>query len=155
MGANLGTTLTAWIIAAVGKFSISKIAIPIIGIGLPIFFIGKDRLKNFGEALIGFGLLFFGLSLLKDSVPDADTVTAQAARFKDLIQGLSGYGYGSYLIFLLIGIVLTLIVQSSSAAMAITVTFAIQGWIGFEESAFIVLGENIGTTVTAWLASLG
>src|SRR6056297_3505509 len=69
MGANLGTTLTAWIIALVGKFSLSKIAIPIIGVGLPFFFVGKDRWRSFGESLIGFGLLFFGLGLLKNSVP--------------------------------------------------------------------------------------
>ena len=155
MGANLGTTVTAWFIAAVGKFSLSSVAIPIIGVGLPIFFIGKDRIKNFGEAMIGFGLLFLGLGLLKDAVPDVDAVKEQAAQLQGLIKNLAGRGYFSYLVFLGVGVLLTLIVQSSSAAMAITVTFAINGWIGFEESAFIVLGENIGTTVTAWLAALG
>ncbi len=155
MGANLGTTITAWIIAAVGKFSLSAVAIPIIGVGLPIFFIGKNKIKSFGEATIGFGLLFLGLGLLKDAVPDVATVQEQAAQFQGVIESISGHGYFSYFIFLIIGIALTLIVQSSSAAMAITVTFAMNGWIGFEESAFIVLGENIGTTVTAWLASLG
>jgi len=164
MGANLGTTLTAWIIAWVGKISIAKIALPIIGVGLPVFFVGKDRVRSMGEALIGFGLLFYGLGLLKDAVPDlksmveagADTAEhATAVSVQEFIGGLSGHGYGSLLIFLLIGIVLTLIVQSSSAAMAITVTMAINGYIGFEESAAVVLGENIGTTVTAWLASMG
>ncbi len=164
MGANLGTTLTAWIIAWVGKISIAKIALPIIGVGLPVFFVGKDKVRSFGEALIGFGLLFYGLGLLKDAVPDlksmvdagADTAAhATAVGVQEFIGGLSGHGYGSLLIFLLIGIVLTLIVQSSSAAMAITVTMAINGYIGFEESAAVVLGENIGTTVTAWLASMG
>lgn len=155
MGANLGTTITAWIIAAVGKFSLSSIAIPIIGIGLPIFFIGKNRAKSLGEATIGFGLLFLGLGLLKEAVPDVDAVKEQAIHFQGIIQNLGGHGYVSNLLFLCVGVVLTLAVQSSSAAMAITVMFAINGWIGFEESAFIVLGENIGTTVTAWLASLG
>ena len=161
MGANLGTTLTAWIIAAVGKFPIADIALPIIGIGLPFLFIGKNKAKALGEVMIGFGLLFFGLGLLKDAVPDvkgmlADQAMAEQARaVQAQISSLSGYGYGSLLIFLAIGVVLTLIVQSSSAAMAITVTLALNGWIGFEESAAIVLGENIGTTVTAWLASLG
>lgn len=163
MGANLGTTITAWIIAAVGKFSLSKIAIPIIGIGLPILFIGKNRIKSFGEAAIGFGLLFFGLGLLKEAVPDVkgmlasenEAIVAQAEQFLGIIKNLSGHGYGSYLIFLVLGMLLTLVVQSSSAAMAITVTLAMNGWIGFEESAFVVLGENIGTTVTAWLAALG
>lgn len=163
MGANLGTTLTAWIIATIGKFSLSKVAIPIIGIGLPIFFIGKNRWKSFGEVLIGFGLLFFGLHLLKESVPDVKSMLnsadpalkAQASQIQDFIQNLSGKGYLSVALFLGLGVLLTLIVQSSSAAMAITVTLAIQGWIGFHESAAIVLGENIGTTVTAWLASIG
>ncbi len=163
MGANLGTTLTAWIIATIGKFSLSSIAIPIIGIGLPVFFIGRNRWKSFGEVLIGFGLLFFGLHLLKESVPDVKSmlqstdpaIKAQAVRMQEFISSLSGHGYLSIATFLCFGIILTLVVQSSSAAMAITVTLAIQGWIGFHESAAIVLGENIGTTVTAWLASLG
>ncbi|MCB1065141.1 MAG: Na/Pi cotransporter family protein [Verrucomicrobiae bacterium] len=159
MGANLGTTLTAWIIATIGKFSLSKIALPIIGIGLPIFFIGKNRWKSFGEVLIGFGLLFYGLHLLKESVPDVgaliDSANSTAQGIQDFITGLSNRGYLSILVFLTFGVILTLVVQSSSAAMAITVTLAIQGWIGFEESAAIVLGENIGTTVTAWLAAIG
>lgn len=162
MGANLGTTVTAWIIAFVGKFSISKIAIPIVGIGLPFLFIGKDRWKHLGEVLIGFGLLFNGLGLMKKAVPDVKAMlastdpsdVANAEWIQNLVETMSGHGYGSILIFLFIGIMLTLIVQSSSAAMAITVTFAMNGWIGFEESAAIVLGENIGTTVTAWLAAL-
>ena len=163
MGANLGTTLTAWIIATIGKFSLSTVALPIIGIGLPLFFVGKNRFKSFGEVLIGFGLLFYGLFLLKESVPDVksmlastdEAVRAQAESIRAFIEGVSGKGYVSVVIFLMIGVLLTLMVQSSSAAMAITVTLAIQGWIGFHESAAIVLGENIGTTVTAWLASIG
>ena len=163
MGANLGTTMTAWIIAMIGKFSLSDVAIPIIGIGLPLFFVGKNRWKSFGEVLIGFGLLFYGLFLLKDSVPDINSMLSstdvavqdQAKGIQSFISNFSGNGYPSILTFLIIGILLTLVVQSSSAAMAITVTMAIQGWIGFEESAAIVLGENIGTTVTAWLASIG
>lgn len=163
MGANLGTTITAWIIASVGKFSLAKIAIPIIGIGFPLVFIGRKRWKSMGEAVVGFGLLFMGLGLLKKSVPDVKEMlkssdpdaVATAEWIQGFVENLSGFGYGSILIFLLFGIVLTLIVQSSSAAMAITITFALNGWIGFEESCAIVLGENIGTTVTAWLASLG
>ncbi|NNE92679.1 MAG: Na/Pi cotransporter family protein [Verrucomicrobiales bacterium] len=164
MGANLGTTLTAWIIATVGKFSLSKIALPIIGLGLPFFFVGKNKLKSFGQVLIGFGLLFYGLHLLKESVPDlkvmiaddaTDAMKAQAKEIQDFIARFSGKGYLSALFFLAVGVLLTLIVQSSSAAMAITVTITIQGWISFQDSAAIVLGENIGTTVTAWLASIG
>jgi len=163
MGANLGTTLTGWIIATVGKFSLSKIALPIIGVGLPLIFVSKPKIKNLGEVLVGFGLLFFGLSELKEAVPDvksllkskepADQLLVQDVQA--LIEQLNSHGFGSVLIFLVIGVLLTLLVQSSSAAMGITIIVAINGWINFEIAAAIVLGENIGTTVTAWLASLG
>lgn len=167
MGANLGTTITAWIIAVVGKFSVSAYAIPIVGVGFPLIFVGKNQWKSLGETIVGFGLLFMGLGLLKDSVPNVkklladamssgDTATVDTVhKIQEAVTWLSGFGFGSILIFLIIGIVLTLVVQSSSAAMAITITLASQGWIGFEESCAIVLGENIGTTVTAWLAALG
>lgn len=167
MGANLGTTITAWIVAVVGKFSISSIALPLIGVGLPFVFIGKDKAKSWGELLLGFGLVFFGLGLLRDSVPDlqmmmkTDPLTADAIR--DIVTWMGDRGFGSVLLYLAGGIVLTLMVQSSSAAMAITITCALNGWLGdlsdpvtvFRNSAAIVLGENIGTTVTAWLAALG
>lgn len=169
MGANLGTTVTAWIIAVVGKFSIAKVALPIIGVGLPLFFIGKNKTKSLGEVFIGFGLLFFGLGLLKKSVPDVkgslksgDMETVEM--IQNFIEMINGFGFGSIVLFMIAGVILTLVVQSSSAAMAITITCATQGWLGdldaepmvvFQNSAAIVLGENIGTTVTAWLASLG
>ncbi len=165
MGANLGTTITAWIVAWIGKFSISAIALPIIGVGLPLFFIGKQKLKATGETLIGFGLLFEGLHFLKKAVPDLKGGVHANEQLQETIQNiiaqLNGYGFGSIILFLIAGILLTLIVQSSSAAMAITITCAWNGWLGddpfqvFQYSAAIVLGENIGTTVTAWLASIG
>lgn len=168
MGANLGTTTTAWIVALIGKFEVAKVALPMIGIGLPMFFIGKDRGKSWGETLIGFGLLFFGLGLLKDSVPDLRTMLAtepDTAKFvESILTTINGHGFATVAMFLVLGLVLTLIVQSSSAAMAITITCALNGWLGdvnadplgvFQNSAAIVLGENIGTTVTAWLAALG
>jgi phosphate:Na+ symporter len=167
MGANLGTTITAWIVASIGKFSLTGIAIPIVGIGFPLFFVGKGRAKAMGEFIVGFGLLFLGLSLLKEAVPDLkagiakeqDQSAIDAIRY--WIGLINGYGYFSYILFMIGGIILTLIVQSSSAAMAITITCAINGWFAdneydsFRISAAVVLGENIGTTVTAWLASLG
>jgi phosphate:Na+ symporter len=163
MGANLGTTLTGWIIATIGKFSLSKIALPIIGIGLPLVFATKPKLKHTGEFLVGFGLLFFGLSELKNAVPDVKSLLKSSDPADQLlvqdIQGvieyLNSFGFGSVLIFLVIGVFLTILVQSSSAAMGITIIVAINGWINFEIAAAIVLGENIGTTVTAWLASIG
>ncbi len=165
MGANLGTTITAWLVAWIGKFSISAITLPIIGIGLPLFFVGKAKAKATGETLIGFGLLFTGLSYLKKSVPDLKGGVKENAQLQETIQNiiesLNGMGFGSTILFLIAGILLTLIVQSSSAAMAITITCAWNGWFGpdpyeaFKISAAVVLGENIGTTVTAWLASIG
>jgi phosphate:Na+ symporter len=166
MGANLGTTVTAWIVASIGKFSVTKIALPIIGCGLPLFFVGKGKWKSIGEVLIGFGLLFFGLGELKEAVPDlksavksGDTQTIDTLR--GIVEWIQATGFMSVILFMCAGVVLTLVVQSSSAAMAITITFAMQGWLGddpmvaFKNSAAIVLGENIGTTVTAWLASIG
>lgn len=166
MGANLGTTVTAWIVASIGKFSVTKIALPIIGCGLPLFFVGKGKWKSIGEILIGFGLLFFGLGELKGAVPDLKG--AVKAGDQDTINALLGVvdwiqntGFMSVIFFMCAGVILTLVVQSSSAAMAITITFAMNGWLGddpmtaFKNSAAIVLGENIGTTVTAWLASIG
>ena len=163
MGANLGTTLTGWIIASIGKFSLSKIALPIIGIGLPFVFMSKPKFKHTGEFLVGFGLLFFGLSELKNAVPDVKSLLksadpgdqAMVADIQGVIEYLNSFGFGSVIIFLVIGVLLTILVQSSSAAMGITIILAINGWINFEIAAAIVLGENIGTTVTAWLASIG
>ncbi len=165
MGANLGTTLTAWIIAWVGKFSIAKIAVPIIGVGFPLFFVGKGKWKSLGEFILGFGLLFLGLGLLKGAVPDLKSGVKADQDVISTIQYwiglLSNKGYLTYVLFMIAGIILTLLVQSSSAAMAITITCASAGWFGtdsfeaFKISAAVVLGENIGTTVTAWLASLG
>ena len=166
MGANLGTTVTAWIVATIGKFSLTGIAVPIVGIGFPIYFIGKGKWKSAGEFIVGFGLLFLGLSLLKEAVPDLksgianeqDASAVESIRY--WIGLIGGKGYLSYVFFMIGGIILTLIVQSSSAAMAITITCAINGWFSedafesFRISAAVVLGENIGTTVTAWLASL-
>ena len=168
MGANLGTTVTAWIVAIVGtKVSVSAFALPLIGVGLPFVFIGKDKGKSFGEMLLGFGLVFFGLGLLKDSVPDLrelmETDPGTAEMVRNIVTWMGGRGFVSTLLYLFGGIVLTLLVQSSSAAMAITITCALNGWLGdlsdpmmvARNSAAIVLGENIGTTVTAWLAALG
>lgn len=168
MGANLGTTITAWIVAVVGKFNVSDIALPLIGIGLPFVFIGKDKGKSWGEMLLGFGLVFFGLGLLKDSVPDVKMLMQEdptmAATIESIVTWMGGRGFASVLLYLVGGVALTLLVQSSSAAMAITMTCALNGWLGdvsadpigvFQNSAAIVLGENIGTTVTAWLAALG
>ncbi len=151
MGANLGTTATAWLIAIFAfKFSISSLALPMIGIGVFLTFVKKSEWKNLGEFMVGFGLLFMGLDFLKDSMPD---MQADSAIF-EWIQRYTDLGFLSVLIFLGFGVVLTLIVQSSSVAIAITITMAAKGWFGFELAAAIVLGENIGTTITAIIASI-
>lgn len=152
MGANIGTTVTTWIVSFFGfRFKIQAIALPLIGIGLPFFFSKKKKRREWAEVLIGFGLLFLGLSFLKDAVPDINS-------HPDILQFVTNFtdrGLLSYLIFVALGALLTVAVQSSSAAMAITVTMAYKGWIDFPTAALIVLGENIGTTITAYLASLG
>ena len=151
MGANIGTTITAWLISIVGfKVKIASYALPIIAIGFPLMFFNREKIKFWGEVLVGFALLFMGLALLKDSVPDLKSnpqILEFLSRYTDL-------GYLSILLFVLIGTGLTVIVQSSSAAMALTLVMANNGWIPFELAAAMVLGENIGTTITANLAAL-
>ena len=151
MGANIGTTITAWLVSLIGfKFSIANIAIPLIGFSLLFIFSKNDRRKSIGEVMVGFSLLFIGLEYLKNSVPDIKYNP-------EMLQFLTDYtnmGYGSILLFLLIGSILTVIVQSSSATMAITLIMLSQGWISFEIGAAMVLGENIGTTITANIAGL-
>lgn len=152
MGANIGTTVTTWIVSFVGfKFKIAAIALPMIGIGLPLFFSKHRMRREWAEVFIGFGLLFLGLSFLKDSVPDINN----HPEIFQFVKDFTGRGILSYVVFVLIGAGLTVAVQSSSAAMAITVTMAYKGWIDFPTASMIVLGENIGTTITAYLASIG
>ena len=152
MGANIGTTLTGWLIAILGfKFKIASIALPAIGIGLPLIFSKVTKRKNIGEIFVGFGLLFLGLKFLKNSVPDIKNNP-------EVLEFLSSYtdlGILSIFIFIAVGVILTITVQSSSAAMTITITMAFKGWIDFPTAAALILGENIGTTITAYLASLG
>ena len=151
MGANLGTTTTFWIIAFLGfKFSMSTIALPAVGFGVAMIFFRNPKLRDSGEALIGFGILFLGLSFLKDSVPDVKSDPEMFA----FLANWTGYGLGSVAIFFLFGVVLTVVVQSSSVAGAITLTLAAKGWIDFESAAAIILGENVGTTITANIAAL-
>ncbi len=151
MGANTGTTLTAWIVSIVGfQFRITDIALPAIAIALPMYFAKSRRFRETADILIGFGLLFLGLDLMKEAVPDIGA-NPEALAF---LRHWAGFGFWSVLIFIVVGGLLTIVVQSSSAAVTITITMAFRGWIDFPIAAAIVLGENIGTTVTAYLASL-
>ena len=151
MGANIGTTVTAWIIATLGfKVSLSFLSLPLIGISFPLFFSKNSVRKSWGEFIIGFAILFIGLQFLKESVPgingDSDALNFLSS-FTDL-------GMVSTLIFVLVGTILTIIIQSSSATMALTLVMTYNGLIPFDLAAAMVLGENIGTTVTANLAAL-
>lgn len=151
MGANIGTTITAWLISILGfKVKISTIALPIIAIGFPLMFSKKTNLKAWAEVLIGFALLFMGLDELKHAVPDLK----QNPSFLSFLADYADQGYFSTIIFIGVGTILTLVVQSSSAAMALTLVMCFEGYIPFELAAAMVLGENIGTTITANLAAL-
>lgn len=150
MGANIGTTVTAWIISLLGfKFDIASLSIPLFLVGFALMQSKKDKHHNMGEFVIGFSLLFLGLSTIKASVPDLRE-TPEVLAF---IQNWTSFGFGSTLIFVVVGTILTLVLQSSSATMAITLIMLNQGWIPFEMGAAMVLGENIGTTITANIAA--
>ncbi len=150
MGANIGTTVTAWLISLLGfKADISILAVPLMAIGFIMSISKKERNKNLSEFIIGFALLFLGLSLMKESVPDL----RKTPEILSFIKDWSSLGFGSVLIFLLFGTVLTLVLQSSSATMALTLIMMSMGWIPFHMGAAMVLGENIGTTITANIAA--
>jgi len=151
MGANIGTTITAWLISILGfKVKMSAIALPLVGAGFLLSFSKHEKRQHFGLFLVGFALLFIGLQFLKDSVPDIGA-HPQTLEF---LRSYTQMGYLSILLFLLIGTVLTLIIQSSSATMALTLLMTHQGWIPFDMACAMVLGENIGTTITANLAAI-
>lgn len=151
MGANLGTTTTAWIIAALGfKLELSSLALPLVGFGVIISFCKKPGWRSTGELFVGLGLLLMGLDFLKSSVPDMNPESAAL----EWLQRYSNMGFLSVLLFLMFGVLFTIIVQSSSVAVAITITMAAKGWIDLDLSAAIILGENIGTTITANIAAI-
>ena len=151
MGANIGTTITAWLITILGfKVSMSAIALPLVGLGFLFTFAKKENLKNWGGFIIGFAILFIGLQFLKDAVPDIK----QNPEILEFLKRYTDSGFWSILLFLAIGTLLTIIIQSSSATMALTLIMTAQGWIPFPLAAAMVLGENIGTTITANLAAI-
>ena len=150
MGANIGTTITAWMVSLLGfKADISVLAVPMMLFGFLFSNSKKNQNRNIGELIVGFALLFLGLSFMKESVPDLK----QTPEVLEFVTQWSGYGFWSVLIFLGVGTVLTLILQSSSATMAITLIMLSMGWIPFPMACAMVLGENIGTTITANIAA--
>ena len=150
MGANIGTTVTAWLVSWLGfKADISILAVPLMLLGFIFSNSKKNQRQNIGELIVGFCLLFLGLSFMKESVPDLNE-TPQVLEF---VRSWAGHGFGSVLIFLAFGTVLTLVLQSSSATMAITLIMLSMGFIPFDMACAMVLGENIGTTITANIAA--
>ena len=150
MGANIGTTVTAWLVSWLGfKADISILAVPLMALGFVLSISKKSQRRNISELIVGFSLLFLGLSLMKNSVPDLSSTPETLA----FIKGWQGHGFGSVLIFLVFGTVLTLVLQSSSATMALTLIMLNMGWIRFDMACAMVLGENIGTTITANIAA--
>lgn len=151
MGANIGTTVTAWLISLLGfKFSISYISLPLIGISFPFLFSKSKKRKSVAELIIGFAMVFLGLDFLKETLPDIQ-------ENPEILGFLSSYttmGIWSVLLFLSIGTILTFVIQSSSATMALTLVMCNNGWISFDMAAAMVLGENIGTTITANIAAI-
>ena len=151
MGANVGTTFTAWVIALFGfKVNISAFVLPLIGVSIPLLFTKKSRNKSIGEFLIGFAFLFMGLDMISKYVPDLQSNPEMFA----FLQHYASMGYGSVLIFVSVGLILTMIIQSSAATFAITLIMCSKGWIDFPLSCALVLGSNIGTTITPLLASM-
>lgn len=153
MGANIGTTVTAWIISAVGfKVNISAFAIPLLAIGMPLLFSNKSSRKSVGEFVFGFSFLFMGLAFLQEA--------ATAMNIGDMVAGMLSHveqdSFFTILLFVFVGAIVTMIVQASAATMAITLMLFgmnIPGF-GFEQAAALAMGQNIGTTITAFMASL-
>ena len=154
MGANIGTTVTAWIISAIGfRVNIAAFALPLLGIGLPMVFSGKSKRKSIGEFVFGFSFLFMGLSYLNKSAEALELGNIVA----NMLAGWAGNGgFFTILLFVFVGAVVTMIVQASAATMAVTLMLfdmQIPGF-GFELAAALAMGQNIGTTITAFIASM-
>lgn len=151
MGANIGTTATAWIIATLGfQFDLASLSVPLIALGFALMMMNSARRKTIGQMIIGFALLFIGLGMLKNAVPDLNS-SPEALSF---VKSWTQYGFWSILIFIGVGAVLTMILQASAATMALTLVMVNFGWIPFDMAAAMVLGENIGTTITVNLAAI-
>ena len=152
MGANVGSTFTTWIVAFFGfKVDMTVICFPILAFAVPLLFFKRSTTKSVGEFLIGFVFLFLGLAAISRYVPDL----SQSPEIFESLKHYTSMGYASLLLFFLVGLVVTMIVQSSAATFAIMLIMGTKGWIPFDMACAIVLGSNVGTTITPLLASLG
>ncbi|MDO4320627.1 MAG: Na/Pi cotransporter family protein [Bacteroidales bacterium] len=150
-GANVGTTFTAWIIALFGfKVDVSVVILPLIGLAVILLFSNKSRAKSIGEFLIGFALLFMGLNMISNYVPDLQSNPEMFA----YLRNYASMGIWSIILFMLVGLIVTAIIQSSAATFAIVLIMCSKGWITFDLACAVVLGSNIGTTITPLLASM-
>lgn len=151
IGANIGTTVTGWLVSVVGfKLVISEYSVPLFVIGVPLLFVKTGKWRYWGEFIIGFATLFLGLGFMREAVP----VLNEDPMILEWLKNFTAYGVWSNLFFVIIGLVISVLVQSSSVAMAITLTMCAQGWMPFEVAAALILGENIGTTSTALISSI-
>lgn len=151
MGANIGTTITAWLVTLLGfKFSIVAMCLPIIAIATPL--VMTKKYKTIGNFIIGFALIFYGIGLMQSMVPDFSA--PKYAHVMEIVGGLSTHGYLSIILFVIIGSLVTFCIQSSSAMMAVTLVMAAKGMISFDMACALCLGENIGTTITANIAAM-
>ncbi|MEM6319939.1 MAG: Na/Pi cotransporter family protein [Bacteroidota bacterium] len=151
MGANIGTTITGWIISVLGfQVKLHTLSIPIFAIGVPLTFVKKGKARFWGDFLIGFAILFLGLQFLQESIPTLQN-DSEALAF---LSSYANWGVLSGIIFILVGFVTTLIIQSSSVAMALILVMSANGWVTLEVAAAMVLGQNLGTTATAEIAAL-
>jgi len=149
LGANIGTTVTGWFIAlGLNKFSLQILSLPLLAIGVFLIF-RKERFRHIGECIIGFALMFIGIGFLKNYIPSLDANTEVLSFLERASQG----GYWSYILFFFLGAAFTAAIQSSSATMALILVLSSESWFSFEIAAAIILGANLGTTVTAEIAS--
>lgn len=149
MGANVGTTFTTWIISILGvKVNVTSLAVPLIALAIVFLFSANSRYKSIGEFVIGFSFLFLGLGMISSSVPELD---ASALEF---LASYSSNGFWSVLLFLFVGMAVTMVIQSSAATFAIVLVMSTKDWIGFDMACAAVLGSNIGTTITPVLAAI-
>ena len=151
MGANIGTTLTAWITSLGFSVNIALFAVPMMAFGYLMHCSKKATMKNVGQFLMGFAVMYVGLTFMKDC-SNAIIGNYQAGMF-NFFGSINGFGFGSVILFLIAGAVLTIVLQASSATMAITMLLAASGLIDFQLAVAMVLGENIGTTITANIAA--
>lgn len=151
MGANIGTTVTAWLITFFGfSFDFSLILLPLLGLSLPLLFINGVKYRSAGEFMLGFAILFLGLQFMKNTLPGIN----ENSPIMSFFTSITAQGMGKYLIYSSAGLFITLFVQSSSATMALTLVMCNNGYISYDAAAAMILGENLGTTLTANLAAI-